>query len=66
MDTKKTITGEQWAKFCVEYWTDPKFSGQRVGQAFCNEFRIDHDNELFYSSDTHLCYALIATRYLEV
>jgi hypothetical protein len=45
----KAITEEEYLEFITNF--DPFKTPLRVGQAFCNEFDINDDMELFYEVD---------------
>ena len=59
----KQIAIDAYNTFYLNYYKSGDNKRQRLGQAFCNAFRIT-DSELFYLQDAAMASALIFERYI--
>jgi hypothetical protein len=63
------VTPKQFNAFVRAYNLN-QFPGERLGQAFCNEFFIDEhsrlsDHDLYYTTDNYDCYMMIMDKYVD-
>ena len=47
---ERNVSMEDYGNFLHKYWVGTQSKYIRLGQAFCNAFKI-HDTELFYTPD---------------
>jgi hypothetical protein len=59
------LTPRQYAEFIKNYFTLRQFGNQRVGQAFCNEYNIDDNYNLFYERDRTTALEIITLNHVD-
>lgn len=57
------ISQSEYSQFCQEYYASPSRRFLRLGQAFCNRFRITNP-ELFYETDQKKAQQYIYNHYV--
>lgn len=47
-ENPRIVSFSDMQSFLTDFWAG-KYQNQRLGQAFCNAFKIDNDQHLFYA-----------------